>query len=162
MPPLSAPLPTMTQTHHSYTIEDGLAHVDFERVQVWLASTYWSPNVDRAKVERAARHSALVVGAYGAPSAKGGKPEQVGYLRVVSDQTTFAWVCDVYVSEPHRGAGLARAMVGFAQAHPDLQGLRRWLLATLDAHAVYAGVGFEPLKNPERWMAYLPAGPPAV
>lgn len=150
----------MTQTHHSYTIEDSLAHVDFARVHAWLASTYWSPGVDQATVERAARHSALVVGAYGAPSAEGEHAPQVGYLRVVSDCTTFAWVCDVYVDKPHRG--LARAMAGFALSHPDLQGLRRWLLATLDAHAVYAPVGFAPLQNPERWRAFLPGGPLAV
>ena len=152
----------MTQTHHAYTIEDGLARIDFARVHGWLASAYWSPGVGCAKVERAAQHSALVIGAYAAPSADGDKGEQVGYLRVVSDCTTFAWVCDVYVDEAHRGAGLARAMVGFALSHPDFQGLRRWLLATLDAHAVYAGAGFAPLKNPDRWMAYLPAGQPAV
>ncbi len=153
---------TMKQSHHSYTLQDGLACIDFERVHGWLASTYWSPQVSRAKVERAARHSALTVGAYAAPSAAGELGEQVGYLRVVSDQTTFAWVCDVFVDTPHRGAGLARAMVGFALAHPDFQGLRRWLLATADAHGVYENVGFVPLPNPERWMAYLPTGPTPV
>lgn len=159
---MPCPATAMTQTHHAYTIEDGLARIDFARVHGWLASTYWSPGVGRAKVERAAQHSALVIGAYAAPSADGDKGEQVSYLRVVSDQTTFAWVCDVYVDKPHRGQGLARAMAGFALSRPDLQGLRRWLLATADAHAVYANVGFEPLKNPERWMALLPGEPPAV
>ena len=153
---------TMTHSHQSYTLQDGLEFVDFDRVHGWLASTYWSPQVSRAKVERAAHHSALVVGAYLAPSAAGEPGEHVGYLRVVSDRTTFAWVCDVFVDAPHRGAGLARAMVGFALAHPDLQGLRRWLLATADAHGVYQGVGFVPLPSPERWMAYLPTGPTPV
>ena len=106
----------------------------------------------REKVERAARNSSLVVGAY-----RGG--EQVGYLRLVSDKTTFAWVCDVYVDEVHRGRGIARAMVRFALAHPEHQGLRRWLLATQDAHDIYAACGFKPLDNPERWMFLRPVAP---
>lgn len=140
---------TMWQTHDGYELDEGLERVDFARVQGWLAGTYWSPGVGRETVERAARHSSLVVGAY-----RDG--EQVGYLRVVSDRTTFAWVCDVFVDEAHRGRGLARAMVRFALEHPEHQGLRRWLLATADAHGVYQAIGFEPLVAPERWLALLP------
>ena len=81
---------------------------------------------------------------------------QVGYMRVISDKATFAWICDVFVAEAHRGQKIAGAMVRFAQAHPDHKGLRRWVLATRDAHPVYAGVGFTPLPEPARWMIYLP------
>ena len=139
----------MRQTPRRYELHEGLERVDFARVQGWLAGTYWSPRVERETVERAARHSSLVVGAYQ-------DGVQVGYLRVVSDRTTFAWVCDVYVDEAHRGRGLARAMVRFALEHPEHQGLRRWLLATADAHGVYRAVGFEPVQAPERWLAHLP------
>lgn len=130
-------------------IRAGAEHTDFDTVHPWLASTYWSPGVSRERVEKAARHSALVVNGF-----IGGL--QVGYCRIVSDFTTFAWVCDVYVDESARGQGIARQLVGYAMAHPDLQGLRRWLLATKDAHGVYEGLGFSVVANPERWMAHYP------
>ena len=139
----------MTAKHGEYEISDDLSRVDFERVHRWLASTYWSPGVPRDTVEKAAQGSSLVVGAY-----KDG--EQAAYLRVVSDKATFAWLCDVFVDEAHRGSGLAKAMVRFALEHPDHQGLRRWLLATRDAHEVYRSVGFEPLPAPDKWMIYFP------
>lgn len=135
--------------HQEYVIDDDLGRIDFARVHGWLTTAYWSPDVPRERVERAARHSSLVVGAYW-------NGEQVGYLRVVSDRTTFAWVCDVFVEEAHRQRGLAKAMVRFALQHPEHQGLRRWLLATADAHAVYRACGFEPLSSPERWMIHQP------
>lgn len=141
----------MTTEFLHYEIDDSLPRIDFGRVHGWLSATYWSPGVAREKVERAARNSSLVVGAYAGP-------QQAAYLRIISDRTTFAWVADVFVDEAHRGRGLARAMVGFALAHPDYQNLRRWVLATRDAHPVYAGVGFAPLPYPERWMAYFPTG----
>jgi GNAT superfamily N-acetyltransferase len=71
---------------------------------------------------------------------------------VVSDRASFAWLCDVFVLPAHRGQGVARSLVRALRAHPELQGLRRWLLATRDAHGVYAALGFAPLAQPERWM----------
>lgn len=138
----------------TYEIDDALERIDFDRVHGWLASTYWSPGIAREKVERAARNSSLVLGAY-----KNGT--QAGYLRVVSDRATFAWVCDVFVDDAHRGQGLARAMVRFALAHPEHQELRRWLLATQDAHGVYEACGFRLIDNPERWMFLRPNNPDA-
>lgn len=135
-----------------YEIAEGLDRVDFDRVHGWLSKTYWSPDVLHEKVERAARNSSLVIGAY-----RDGI--QAGYLRVVSDRATFAWICDVYVDECHRRNGIARAMVRYALSHPDHQGLRRWLLATDDAHGVYSECGFKPLDNPERWMFLRPVAP---
>jgi len=122
--------------------------MDFDLVHAWLTNTYWSPGIERAKVEKAARLSALVIGAFDGPV-------QVGYTRIISDKTTFAWVCDVYVEESVRGHGIARAMLRLALEHPEFQGLRRWALATKDAHAVYAGCGFEALPEPDRWMIRL-------
>jgi GNAT superfamily N-acetyltransferase len=139
----------MKVQHGSYEIDDALERIDLARVHGWLASTYWSPGVKREVVERAARGSSLVIGAYL-------NDEQVSYTRIVSDRATFAWVCDVYVDEAHRKQGLARAMLSFALKHPEHQGLRRWLLATRDAHPVYRAMGFEPLERPERWMAFKP------
>jgi GNAT superfamily N-acetyltransferase len=143
----------MIVTCGEFEIDDDLSRIDFERVHCWLASSYWSPGISREKVEKAAANSAMVIGGY-----RNGV--QAGYLRVISDKTTFAWICDVFVDEDHRGLGLARGMVRYAQAHPDFQGLRRWVLATKDAHSVYASAGFIPLPEPQRWMIYFPPREP--
>jgi GNAT superfamily N-acetyltransferase len=78
--------------------------------------------------------------------------EQVGFARVITDKATFAYLADVYVLEAHRGQGLSRRLVEQIQAHPELQGLRRFLLATADAHGLYAQFGFKPLSAPDRMM----------
>ena len=132
-----------------YEITDDPARIDFAAVHQWLASTYWSPNVSRDLVERAARHSSLVIGAYLGT-------QQVAYCRIVSDRTTFAWVSDVFVHPDHRGKGLGREMVKFALNHPEHKGLRRWMLATRDAHEVYAAIGFTLLDDPKDTMVYRP------
>jgi GNAT superfamily N-acetyltransferase len=77
---------------------------------------------------------------------------QVGFARVVTDGATFAYLADVFVVPAERGRGLGKWLMSVIVAHPDLQDLRRWLLATRDAHALYAGFGFTPLKVPERFM----------
>jgi GNAT superfamily N-acetyltransferase len=128
-----------------FDLSDDRKRLDFDAVQKWLSGTYWCPGATRENVERAARHSAVVVGAYAAGV-------QVGYCRAVSDCTRFAWVADVFVDAAHRGRGLGRAMVRFLLEHPELEGVTLWLLGTRDAHGVYAEVGFEPLRYPERFM----------
>jgi GNAT superfamily N-acetyltransferase len=77
---------------------------------------------------------------------------QIGFARVVSDQATFAYLGDVYVLEEFRGRGLSKWLMETIISHPDLQNLRRWILATQDAHGLYAQYDFTPLKFPERWM----------
>ena len=77
---------------------------------------------------------------------------QVGFTRAVTDRATFAWVCDVFVLPGHRGRGLAHWMIETLRAHPDLAGLRRFMLATADAHQVYADCGFTSLGDPDRYM----------
>ena len=129
----------------SLEIRKGREAMDFEKVHAWLTTAYWSLGVSRENVENAANGSSLVLGAF----VDG---EQVGFARIVSDLTTFAWVCDVFVDERHRGHGIARALVQRALEDPDHQGLRRWLLVTRDAHKVYSKLGFEPLPEPSRWM----------
>lgn len=139
----------MKPLDNGYELDENRERLDFARMHRWLTTAYWSPGVSRERVEKAAEGSSLVVGAY-----KDG--EQVGCLRVVSDKTNFAWICDVFVEESHRGQGLAKAMVRYALAHPEHQGLRRWVLATRDAHGVYQEAGFEPLPSPEMWMYHAP------
>jgi GNAT superfamily N-acetyltransferase len=141
----------MKRTHGEYEIDDDRTRPNFALVHQWLTNSYWSPGVSRDRVERAAAGSSLVVTAYL-------QATQVGYLRVVSDRATFAWIADVFVDPAHRGKGIATAMLRFALEHPAHQNLRRWILATRDAHDVYASIGFVPLPNPERFMILKPPG----
>ena len=136
----------MVTPHGMYAIDDDQARLDFATVHAWLTETYWSPGITREKVEQAARHSAVVAGVY-CPQG-----QQVGYCRAVSDRTRFAWLADVYVHPEHRGRGVARAMVSFLLNHPDLIDVGGWWLATLDAHGVYASLGFTAPAHPERLM----------
>jgi GNAT superfamily N-acetyltransferase len=79
--------------------------------------------------------------------------EQVGFARAVTDHATFVWIADVYIEAEHRGHGLGKRLVAAMLDHPDLQGLRRWMLATADAHGLYRQFGFAGLTGPERFMA---------
>ncbi len=128
-------------------LSDDKARLQVERIHAWLASSYWSPGIARALVERAIAGSHCL-GAY-----RDGA--QVGYARMVTDHATFAWLADVWVDAGARGAGLGRRMVEWFIAHPDFSDIRRFALVTRDAHGVYAGVGFAPLLRPERYMERL-------
>jgi GNAT superfamily N-acetyltransferase len=134
-----------TRTVGPYTISDDPSRLDFEAMHAYLRRSYWSQEIPLEVVERAARGS-LCIGAYDASGA------QVGLARFISDYATFAYVCDVYVLEEHRGKGLSKAMMAMASEHPKLQGLRRWTLVTLDAHGLYEQFGFKEIGNPERFM----------
>ena len=128
-----------------YKIDDEYSRIDFDRLQRWLASAYWSPGIGREEIEKGARNSTIVVGAYDGR-------EQVAFLRVVSDKTRFAYFLDVFVDEAHRGKGLAKALIRYVFEHPDFQDVYLWLLATRTAHGVYSELGFKPLENPGYWM----------
>ena len=132
-----------------YQLTDQWERMDFARVQEWLKDSYWVPGISREEVERGARHSALVVGSFTADGS------QVGFLRVVSDKTRFAYFMDVFVDPLHRGKGLAKAMMEFVIGHSDFKTVKQWVLATRDAQEVYRPLGFEPLAHPERWMARM-------
>jgi len=127
-----------------YVVSTDPVRIDIESVHRFLSDeAYWSPGVPLDVVRRAIAGS-IVFGLY-----RGS--EQVGLARVVTDRATFAWLCDVYVLKEHRGHGLGKWLMECVMAHPDLQGLRRWLLATRDAHGLYAQFGYEPV-DPERFM----------
>jgi GNAT superfamily N-acetyltransferase len=118
--------------------------IDVERTHQFLSEVaYWSLGVPRDVVSRAIQGS-IVFGVY-----NGG--EQVGMARVVSDKATFAWLCDVWILPDERGHGLGKWLMECVKAHPELQGLRRWMLATRDAHGLYAQFGYVPV-DPERFM----------
>jgi GNAT superfamily N-acetyltransferase len=123
--------------------------LDVDLIHAFLSGAYWSVGIPRHIVERAIANS-LCVAAFAADEA--GKDEQIGFGRVITDQATFAYLADVFVLPAHRGQGVARAMVEALHAHPDLQGLRRWLLVTRDMQPLYAGLGWTPIANPERFM----------
>ncbi len=127
-----------------YALRLGAEQMDVPAVHAFLTQTYWAQGIPFDVVERAVRHS-LCVGV----AAEG---KQVAFARAITDQATFAYLADVYVLPEHRGRGLSRAMLAALFAQPGLQGLRRFMLATRDAHALYAGYGFTPLARPERMM----------
>jgi N-acetylglutamate synthase-like GNAT family acetyltransferase len=109
--------------------------------------SYWSRGIPRAVVEQAIRNS-LNFGVY---SGVG----QVGYARVVTDKATFALLADVFILTPYRGRGLSKQLIQCIVTHEDLQGLRRLLLLTSDAHGLYRQFGFTELGNPSRFMEVL-------
>jgi len=119
-----------------YEISTDDSRLDIDAMHAYLTRSYWSPGIPRETVERAARHS-LCFGVY----QSGGGP-QVGLARVVTDHATFAYLCDVYVLEEHRGRGLSKWLMREVMSHPALTGARRAMLGTRDAHGLYARHGF--------------------
>ena len=128
-------------------LSDDKADLQVDTVHRWLASSYWSPGVERALVEKAIAGSHCL-GAYQGD-------EQVGFARMITDHATFAWLADVWIDEAVRGQGLGRRMVSWFLEHPDFQGIRRFGLVTRDAHGVYEACGFHALLRPERYMERL-------
>ena len=131
----------------AYEFSTDAARLDIDAIHAFLTQSYWSPGIPRATVARAIANS-LCFGVFW-------QGQQVGFARVVTDKTTFAYLCDVYVLEAHRGHGLAKQLMERVMKHPDLQGLRRMMLATRDAHGLYAQYGFTPLAAPDRIMEVL-------
>ena len=120
------------------------ARLDVESVHAFLSRAYWCMGIPRETVARALHHS-LCFGLYDDNA-------QVGLARVVTDHATFAYLCDVYVLESHRGRGLGKWLIDCVMAHTSTLGLRRFNLATQDAHKLYARHGFKPIAHPEVWM----------
>ncbi|GCD38977.1 N-acetyltransferase [Streptomyces chrestomyceticus JCM 4735] len=138
-----------------YEVSTDADRLDLALIHHWLSTdAYWALGRPRERQDRAVAGS-LNFGLYGTGTADGGagRGRQVGYARVVTDRTTFAWLCDVYVAPAARGKGLGTALVTHIRDHLAPYGLSRILLATGDAHDVYARVGFEPLSEPGKWMA---------
>lgn len=128
-----------------YLISTDPARLDLEAVHSYLRGSYWSEGIPLEVVQRALKNS-LCIGAYT------NEGNQVGLVRIITDQATYAYLCDVYVLEAHRRRGLAKAMLKFGLELPELQGLRSWNLRTRDAHAVYETLGFKVIDNPEGYM----------
>jgi GNAT superfamily N-acetyltransferase len=143
-----------------YEVSTDPTRLDIEAIHAFLATTYWSPGVPLSTVRRAVENS-VCVGVYLAG-------QQVGFARMVTDKATFAYLADVYILEEHRGNGLSKRMLEVLLKLEALQGLRRMMLATRDAHALYEQFGFKALATPVRFMelhnpnAYAPSAPSAA
>ena len=125
-------------------LSDERERVDLDRIHAWLREAYWCRGIPRESVARAVEGS-ITFGIYEAG-------EQVAFARAVTDRATYAWIADVIVAPESRGRGYGKWLVEAVLAHPDLQGLRRVQLGTLDAHGLYAHYGFVPTATPERFM----------
>lgn len=128
-----------------YTISDDKTRLDIPLIQQFLSQeSYWAQNVPLDVVERSITNS-LCFGVYQGNN-------QVGFARVITDQATFAYLCDVFILPEHRGKGLSKQLIETISNWPSLQGLRRWVLATRDAHTLYEQFGFTALDKPEIFM----------
>lgn len=123
-----------------YEITTDRSRMDVDAIHAFLSRSYWSPGVPRTVVERAMQHSLCFAMLH--------EGRHVGFARVVTDRATFAYLADVHVLEEHRGRGLSKRLMEAVVRHPDLQGLRRMMLATRDAHGLYEQYGFTPLASP--------------
>ncbi len=152
--------PELTESRRGgFVISTDRARLDLDVIHGFLTNCYWAKGIPREVVERSLQHS-LCFGIYHevgekspllAKPARSGAP-QVGFARVISDFATIAYLGDVFVLQSHRGRGLSKWMMECIMSHPRLQGLRRWILLTRDAHGLYENFGFTPLKAPERYM----------
>lgn len=130
-----------------YTVTIGSENMDYEKIHAYLTASYWSKGITE-KAVRCAIENSLCFGVFSGN-------EQVGFARVITDYATFAYLADVYILLEHRGQGLSKRLMKAVFNHPKLQGLRRMVLATRDAHELYAKFGFTALSNAsifmERW-----------
>lgn len=134
------------QEELKFIIKDGFKNMDFIKVTEMLSKSFWSPGINIDEVKKGAENSALIIGAF---TLNG---EQIGYARVISDKTRFAYILDVYIDENFRKRGIGQKLIGFILNHKDLIDVYQWLLITKDAHGVYKKAGFKSLSRPNDWM----------
>lgn len=127
-------------------LKDGIANMHFEKVTEMLSESYWTPGIKIEEVKQGAGNSALVVGTFLDDQS------QIGYARVISDKTRFAYILDVYVHKDYRKMGIGQEMVNYILTHDSLRDVYQFLLITQDAHGVYSKNGFKPLARPADWM----------
>ncbi|MDN5201670.1 GNAT family N-acetyltransferase [Fulvivirgaceae bacterium BMA10] len=135
---------TKTFIKGNYTLSTDKTKLDLDAIHHYLTRSYWSTGIPKEVIAGAIEGS-LCFGLYH-------EQEQVGFARVITDTSTFAYLADVYILKPHRGQGLSRWMMEVIMNYPSLQGLRRWMLATKDAHGLYKKFGFTPLEKVELFM----------
>jgi GNAT superfamily N-acetyltransferase len=142
----------MNQTRaRSIVVTTDRSRLDLDVIHGFLTTSYWARGVPRKVVARSMEHS-LCFGAFDGD-------RQVGFARVISDRTTFAYICDVFTLESHRGHGVGKSLMAAITSHPELQGLRRRMLFTRDAHGLYRQFGFGAAGHPERLMEVVDSDP---
>jgi N-acetylglutamate synthase and related acetyltransferases len=134
----------MDQLLSEYTITTDKSKIDIEYVHNFLKTSYWAENISIDIVKRSI-HGSLCFSVLHLN-------KQVGFARVISDTATFAYLADVFIDPAYRGKGLSKLLMKTILNYPDLQGLRRFMLATKDAHGLYEQFSFKPISNPERFM----------
>lgn len=134
----------MTWTRDTFTITTDRAQVDAAVVTEFLTTSYWAKGIPAATVRKSIENAMCFLVFDG--------ERQVGFARVITDRATIAYIGDVFIVDGYRGRGLSKWLMACMLGHPELQGLRRWLLATSDAHGLYAQFGFTPLKRPDLFM----------
>lgn len=143
-------LPHRELTQGEYSISTDPWRLDIDAIHAYLTRSYWAKGVSKAVVAKALQNS-LCFGLYAGAA-------QIGFARVITDNATFAYLSDVYVLEGYRGRGLGKWLMSVIVSHPDLQGLRRFALATRDAQGLYLQFGFTPVEHPERHMEIFQRG----
>lgn len=130
----------MRSINNTYYLSNEKGLLNIPLIHGFLRTTYWAENIPLATVENSIRHS-LCFGVYHQELG------QVGFARVITDQTSFAYLADVFILPEHRGKGLSQELMAYIHAQPELQGLRRWMLVTRDAHGLYEKFGWGPLPE---------------
>jgi N-acetylglutamate synthase-like GNAT family acetyltransferase len=128
-----------------YRVSTEQSEMDFEVIHGFISNSYWAQGMPKALLRKALANS-LCFGVFNQDN------QQVAFARLITDKATFAYLADVFVLESHRGLGLSKLMMASIMAHPELQGLRRIMLATRDAHGLYAQFGFNAVDTPETLM----------
>jgi GNAT superfamily N-acetyltransferase len=141
----------MTVSKGEYHISTDKDKLDIDFIHGFLTGSYWAEGISKEIIEKSIKGS-LCFGIFDQGKQAMPAGRQVGFARMVTDMTTFAYLADVFIIEAYRGKGLSKWLLEIILSHPDLQGLRRMMLATRDAHGLYSQYGFTPLTNPERWM----------
>ncbi len=134
----------MQAAKDDYRISTDKAILDIEYIHSFLSTSYWAEGIPKEVVQRSIEGS-LCFGVYY-------QQRQIGFARVITDEATFAYLCDVFIDEAHRGQGLSKWLMETIMAYPTLHRLRRFMLATKDAHSLYQQFGFTPLTFTDRWM----------
>lgn len=141
---------TILASRDPFEISTDSSRLDVAAIHQALTASYWAEGIPLDTVRRSLAGS-LCFGLYA-------NAVQIGLARLVTDRATFAYLCDVYVLESYRGQGLGKWLIETVMAHPDLQGLRRFMLVTRDAHGLYRPMGFEAVSAPERYMEIVRPG----
>lgn len=134
----------MTIVKDNFSVSTDTSRLDINVIHGFLTSSYWAENIPVETVRKSIEGS-MCFGVYD-------ENRQIGFARMITDKATFAYLADVFILEEYRGRGLSKWLMEIIMSSPELQGLRRIMLATRDAHGLYKKSGFTPLTQPNRWM----------